>query len=385
MHKNIPVANISIDTSGLHKVTPVLCNQAHLPLYCRNNLNNIGKWWHDRAVPKTRSGANLALKKLGLNSVNSLLIKNLALSLNDCYWIKPFDSNLRWEEVSLFRNNFIDIFGELTFDKDAHIDLRNKTLFKCATSQGELKKKWCIAVDKNGTKTQFLVKGNWGDSYQQSLNEVLASEIHRLQNKVNYVQYGLTEVDVDKHNKGIGCYSFNFCSESIESISAWEVLQYADVKNNESWYKKLVDTCVNLGMNREYVENFLGYEILTDFLITNTDRHMNNISILRNPDTLQIYGFAPIYDSGNSMFFRDRVIGGKDIFYKDTCSFIKKETGLLKLVHDRSVVDLNKLPSEAWIRNLYLKDVDERHWRIDGMIESFKKKADRIYKMQTNV
>lgn len=111
MHKNIPVANISIDTSGLHKVTPVLCNQAHLPLYCRNNLSNIGKWWHDRAVPKSRSGANIALKKLGINSVNSLLVKNLALSLNDCYWIKPFDSNLRWEEVSLFRNNFIDILG----------------------------------------------------------------------------------------------------------------------------------------------------------------------------------------------------------------------------------------------------------------------------------
>lgn len=30
---------------------------------------------------------------------------------------------------------------------------------------------------------------------------------------------------------------------------------------------------------------------------------MNNIAIMRNPDTLEILGFAPIFDSGNSMFY----------------------------------------------------------------------------------
>ena len=42
---------------------------------------------------------------------------------------------------------------------------------------------------------------------------------------------------------------------------------------------------------------------MTDYLLSNTDRHMNNISVMRNPDTLEILGFAPIYDSGNSMFY----------------------------------------------------------------------------------
>lgn len=42
---------------------------------------------------------------------------------------------------------------------------------------------------------------------------------------------------------------------------------------------------------------------MTDYLLSNTDRHMNNISVVRNPDTLEILGMAPIYDSGNSMFY----------------------------------------------------------------------------------
>lgn len=70
-----------------------------------------------------------------------MLVNNLALSLNDCYWIKPTDSKLCWEQVSLFSNNFIDIFGELTFDTSSSLDMRNKTLFRCASSQGELQKK----------------------------------------------------------------------------------------------------------------------------------------------------------------------------------------------------------------------------------------------------
>ena len=28
---------------------------------------------------------------------------------------------------------------------------------------------------------KFLVKGNWGSSYQQSLNEILATEMHKRQ------------------------------------------------------------------------------------------------------------------------------------------------------------------------------------------------------------
>ncbi len=40
--------------------------------------------------------------------------------------------------------------------------------------------------------------------------------------------------------------------------------------------------------------------IVLDYIIANEDRHLNNFGLLRNAETLEWYGFAPIYDSGSS-------------------------------------------------------------------------------------
>lgn len=82
-----------------------------------------------------------------------------------------------------------------------------------------------------------------------------------------------------------------------------ELLQSIKLRQNESFYYPLKRVCLNLGIKEEDFDLFMDYEIMTDYLLSNTDRHMNNISVMRNPDTLEILGFAPIYDSGNSMFY----------------------------------------------------------------------------------
>ena len=378
MHKNIQVAlmDVSID-GGLGKVQ--ILNQVHTPLGGQMNMMKFHDWWKDRATPKTRKGASHALRLLGQMSTNSMLVNNLALSLTDCYWICPVNSGICWEQVSLFRNNFVDIFGELTFDTSRHIDLRNKTLFKFASSQGELQKKWCI--DSQGRR--FLVKGNWGSSYQQSLNEILATEIHKRQGVNCFTPYFLTQIDVDGGEKGIGCYSYNFCNENIESIPAWEVLNTVKLNQATNYYETLKKICVErFGFDVDYVDRFLGYEILTDYIITNTDRHMNNIHILRNPDTLQYIGFAPIFDSGNSMFFRAQNVPSGNFHKIETHSFLKYEVKMLQYVKDRNIVNLDKLPDANYLYNLYSKDVPERHCRIEPMIKAYNGKINSLRRFQ---
>lgn len=44
--------------------------------------------------------------------------------------------------------------------------------------------------------------------------------------------------------------------------------------------------------------------ILLDFIMANTDRHYNNFAFLRNSNTLEWIGLAPIYDTGTSMFYK---------------------------------------------------------------------------------
>lgn len=180
---------------------------------------------------------------------------------------------------------------------------------------------------------------------------------------------------------GLGCFSYNFCNENIESISAWELLQTVKIKQNMSLYYPFKQICLEMGMKEEDFDYFIDYEIMTDFLLTNTDRHMNNISILRNPDTLEFLGFAPIYDSGNSMFYSvptnrlNSVHLGQDKVH----SFITShENRLLSYVKDRNVVDLSKLNDISF--SIYGKDTEPDRSRI--LEEMFYKKAKALRSFQ---
>ena len=295
MHKDIPVCLMELTEGGtLGNYRKNEAALAHFPIGGQMNDMKFHDWWKDRAIPKTRHGAKTALQRLGYSSTNSALVDNLALSLSDCYWIKPRGEDIEWKDVNLFTNDFVDTFGEITLNKDNLLDLRKKTKFNCAASQGELQKKWCI--DTSGRR--YMIKGNYGESYQQSINELFATELHRKQKFENFTVYTPTLLTVEGGIEGLGCLSYDFCSENLECISAWELLQSVKLKQNESYYYPLKKVCLGLGIKEEEFDYFMDYEIMTDYLISNTDRHMNNISIVRNPDTLEILGFAPIYDSG---------------------------------------------------------------------------------------
>lgn len=378
MHKDVKVCLMEISDDGnLGRVRRNKEAAAHFPLGGQMNNMKFHEWWKDRAIPKTRHGAKTALQRLGYSSTNSALVNNLALSLSDCYWIQPQGEGLTWKEVNLFTNDFVDTFGEITLNRDHVIDLRKETRFNCATSQGELQKKWCI--DEHGRR--YMVKGNYGASYQQSLNEIFATQLHKKQGFSNYTFYQLVRMQVEEDMEGLGCMCYDFCSENIESISAWELLQTVKIKQNESWYYPLKKVCLGLGMSETEFTLFMDYQIMTDYLLTNTDRHMNNIAVMRNPDTLQILGFAPIYDSGNSMFYnfpyeKMSVLKLDDI---KTHSFVEKESKLLKYVRDRSLVDIEKTEMDF---SIYEMDMTERQIRIPKLIELYEKKRERLRAFQ---
>lgn len=379
MHKDIPVCLMEISDDGiLGSVRRNESAAAHFPLGGQMNNMKFHEWWRDRAIPKTRHGAKNALQRLGYSSTNSALVNNLALSLSDCYWIQPRGEGLTWKDTNLFTNDFVDTFGEITINQDHMIDLRKETKFNCATSQGELQKKWCI--DREGRR--YMIKGNYGHSYQQSLNEIFASKLHQQQGFSNYTPYSLAKVQVDGNVEGLGCMCYDFCSEEIECISAWELLQTTKIKQNESYYYPFKRVCLAIGINEQDFSDFMDYQIMTDYLMSNTDRHMNNIAIMRNPDTLQILGFAPIYDSGNSMFYNIPYEKLNQVRLDDirTHSFIEKEIRLLQYVKNRNLVDINKAEMNF---EIYKKDVLERRIRIPVLKELYERKCEKLRIFQT--
>jgi len=378
MHKDIPVCLMEISDDGiLGNVRRNDATAAHFPLGGQMNNMKFHEWWRDRAIPKTRHGAKSALQRLGYSSTNSALVNNLALSLSDCYWLKPRGEDLTWKDTNLFTNDFVDTFGELTINRDHMIDLRKETRFNCATSQGELQKKWCI--DQDGRR--YMIKGNYGQSYQQSLNEIFATKLHEQQGFTNYTAYTLVHVQVDGNIDGLGCMCYDFCSENIECISAWELLQTIKTRQNESLYYPLKKVCLGLGISEQDFSDFLDYQIMTDYLMTNTDRHMNNIAVMRDPDSLQILGFAPIYDSGNSMFHNIPYEKMSQVKFDDikTHSFVAQETKLLQYVHNRALVDVDKAEMDF---SIYEKDVVERHIRIPMLKKLYERKLENLRAFQ---
>lgn len=379
MHKDIMVCLMEISGDGaIGNVRRNEKNADHFPPGGQMNNMRFHEWWSDRAIPKTRHGAKTALQKLGYSSTGSALVDNLALSLTDCYWIKPRDEDIAWKDVSLFTNDFVDTFGEITINQDHVVDMRNVTRFNCATSRGELQKKWGIGDDGR----RYMVKGNYGQSYQQSINEVFASSLHLQQGYDRYTAYTLTRLKLEDDREGVGCMCYDFCNEHAESISAWELLQTVKTKSNESLYYPFRTVCLKMGMRPDEFDSFLDYQIMTDYLITNTDRHMNNIAVMRDPDTLELLGFAPVFDSGNSMFYDlsfDELANVRLDKVK-THSFIEKERSLLKYVKDRSLVDISKADMDFGI---YENDIKERHCRIPRLKDLYERKLESLRMFQS--
>ena len=121
------------------------------------------------------------------------------------------------------------------------------------------------------------------------------------------------------------------------------------------------------------MRGFLEYQILTDFVLTNTDRHLNNFGVLRNSRTLKFVRMSPIFDSGNSMFWdAPRLPERSDCTEITVNSFRKTEMELLKLVTDRSRVRMELLPSREEIAELYAKDDSIAF--VDSILTGYEKK-----------
>ncbi len=71
--------------------------------------------------------------------------------------------------------------------------------------------------------------------------------------------------------------------------------------------------------------------ICTDFIIANEDRHFGNFGIVRDPESLEIKGFAPMFDNGTSLGSRSQtawIENGYDIRCKPFMKTHGEQIGL---------------------------------------------------------
>ena len=339
MHKRLAVAELELDEAGfIQKIISVYAPE-HLPIGVPVRRGIVDRaafnaWWIDRSIPASRSGIREALEVLDIANTRMLLIRCYGLSLSDQYWICPKGSNLTWDSINFFDNTFSDDIGDVLFgaNKNANIlDFSSPD----NTSDGNLKKRWKIINGK-----RCLIKGGSNPFRQQPFNEAIATKImQRLE--IPHIPYMIM------WNKGAP-YSVceDFVNGDTELIPAWRIIQTQKKDNSISVYQHFVNCCEALGIKN--VVPFLDRMIVLDYIIANEDRHLNNFGAMRNAETLEWIGMAPIYDSGSSLGYDKlaaQIRSGQDI----TCKPFKKH-------HEEQ---LKLVSSFDWIQFEQLSDVKE--------------------------
>ena len=125
--------------------------------------------------------------------------------------------------------------------------------------------------------------------------------------------------------------------------------------------------------------------IMTDFIITNSDRHWYNFGILRDVETLRFVSMAPIFDNGNSMFYNMySPMNRASLLRLEDSGIIKQEVKRLELVHDRTLVDFDHLPTPAAVKDFYRSHgIDEDRVRI--ITSSYSNKLDLFMEYQYGI
>ena len=157
-----------------------------MPLSFRTSEDPLRRWWEDRQVPLSQGRVKEMLEEKGFTVSGSFLLQNLGLSLTDHYWIRPVDSTLKWKDVNLFDNDFRE---DLLHRVNERTGTSYGTYSPNSSLKGELEKSWAIRGGK-----RVLIKGNHGSSSQESINEVIAAELHKAQGYDNYTKYRLVKI-----------------------------------------------------------------------------------------------------------------------------------------------------------------------------------------------
>ena len=189
-----------------------------------------------------------------------------------------------WEQVNLFNNDFTA--------QEFRVSSQGQSSFISpdSNSNGELPKFWTV---KNGKR--LLYKQGSGSTNQQPYNEVFVSKLlDKLE--LPHVQYDFA---MEKSRPYSVCETF--IDGNTEYIPAWDILGAVKPSNNHNDYQHFFKCAESLAIAVNPID--INNMLLVDYIINNVDRHYGNFGFIRNAETLDFMGIAPIFDNGNSLWY----------------------------------------------------------------------------------
>ena len=105
-----------------------------------SDKKKVRKWWEMRAVPASRRMMKDIIQQAGCLNSEMYLVKNLALSMTDTYWIRPEESGITYDDVKLTN---LAAYGQ------GKVPYHNVTSYDPnASLGGQMEKYWDLSGEK---------------------------------------------------------------------------------------------------------------------------------------------------------------------------------------------------------------------------------------------
>lgn len=317
-------------------------------------FTDLGQWLENRQAPKHRAHIESLLRSIGCNDLDGYIRITHALTLNDSFWAKPITSELKWEEVSLFQNEFDSTIAHIAFEGGLYGEQFTTTSPEFGTDGAFAK---CWIREKDGI--YLLKRGSTG-----------------------------------ARNSGLEPYSEMYTSQIAEKICPefvnYEVVKYRDkiaskcpLFTSEKEGFAPIYKCISSKLNIETLLKFyadIGSEdafrrmIVLDALTLNTDRHQGNYGVIFNTDTLEILRMAPIFDNNQALL----PYAEKEDFGKNRTEYLASRPPRIgddfnAIAHDMLtpsiVADLKNLKGFEFKRNVPYSLPEERLASLEEIVD----------------
>lgn len=331
---------------------------------------NFTRWWRDRSIPASRHELRKKMEPLYFLDVQEVINHSFGLSLSDQYWICPANlKDLTWKDINYFTNPFSTEYGEYflgELDEDDvdiyHLNRRSPDI----TLDGDVQKRWIIQNEE-----RYLIKNGTLPYVQEPFNEKIASEVLSHMS-VPYVSY-----DVIERN---GRY-FSSCKDFIDTDHEYVSAYYLTASLHPT---KKINTEVLLEEAIEKyeipnTEHFIDQMLCLDYMIMNEDRHWTNFGFVRNVETLKFEGPAPIFDNGNSLWYKMNHISE---YYDHALTFRKKHQKQIRLVKSFAGIDFDAISNMSDCISKILKQNENIDMgRIKMISEHFTQRVHALHQI----
>ncbi len=250
-----------------------------LPIYFRK-YNDVEKWLSSRAADSRRTNIRLLKKALRLTEKDdvSTVVSVNAVTITDSYWIKPFDSDLTYDDVRFDNDYFASLALTGSYDSFNRVANSKQSKTPELTNIGSFEKCW------------KLTDGEWWMHKKANHEEMFSELFICLLGK----ELGFNMAEYERGKGVIKTKDFtDNASVNFEPM-------FSLMGDNEDYIETLnalKDLCPDaIG---DYVKM-----LFLDTICVNPDRHTFNFGVLRDVGSGEVLGLAPNFDNNMALISR---------------------------------------------------------------------------------